>query len=246
MNGLRIEDIVLRSGASLILDHVSLDLTKTGSVAIIGPNGAGKSSLLRIAAGVAAPSEGRVTLGGVEISRMGGTERAKAIGYVPQHFVPHWDLTADDLVQLGLERAGRASRDAVAMTISRFEIDRFAKQRWSTLSGGERARILMAMILGTDPPVMLADEPGASLDIRHRMSLVKTLAKRSGDQLSLVVMHDLDLAFRFFDRIILMAGGRIVADAPPNQMFESPVLDETFGVPFKRVMVDRSMVLLPA
>ena len=246
MGALRTKNIALRIGQSLILDGVSLDLAAKGAVAIIGPNGAGKSSLLRIMAGVASPSDGEFLLTNTSLKDMRGAQRAKTIGYVPQHFVPHWDLSAEDLVRLGLERIEPANSAAVAAVMQRFNVQGFAKQKWSTLSGGERARVVMAMVLGTDPPILLADETGASLDIQHRLSLVKMFAARGEKNLSVVVMHDLDLAFRFFDRIILMAGGRIIADAKPDDLFGNALLDQTFGICFERVIVNGNKVLFPA
>jgi iron complex transport system ATP-binding protein len=231
---LRAENIVLSANNKRILDRVSLMLPESGSVAIIGPNGAGKSSLLRIMAGIDGATSGEVLLDGSPLAALPGHERTRKIAYLPQQFTPHWDLASEDLVRLGLERIGPTSIAAVSEVMVRFDIAHFARQRWSTLSGGERARVLMAMELGTDPPILLADEPGASLDIRYRMSLVKMFALRGRNRLAVVVMHDLDLAFRHFDRIVVIAAGHIVADDTPEVLFDDPVLDDVFGVRFVR------------
>jgi iron complex transport system ATP-binding protein len=103
------------------------------------------------------------------------------------------------------------------------------------LSGGEQARVLLAMVLVTDPPLLLADEPAASLDIRHRLDIVHRLAHRGADRLSIVVVHDLELAFAFFDRVVLLERGRVAADAAPSDLIGDPVLDRVFGVRFQRV-----------
>ena len=245
MTALRVENIVLEAGGKRILDGVSLELPTKGSVAIIGPNGAGKSSLLRIMAGVAAPHSGGILLDNQPLAELPGGLRSRKIGYVPQQFMPFWDLTADELVRLGLERIGPASPSAVTAIMARFDALQFTGQRWSTLSGGERARVLMAMVLGADPPILLADEPGASLDIRHRISLVDMLARRGGDCLSVVVMHDLDLAFHYFDRIILMAEGRVVAAGSAADLRGDRTLDEVFNVRFNRTRVDGRELLIP-
>jgi ABC-type cobalamin/Fe3+-siderophores transport system ATPase subunit len=98
-------------------------------------------------------------------------------------------------------------------------------------------------VLVVDPPVLLADEPGASLDIRHRIDLVQVLAARARERLSVVVMHDLDLAFRFFDRVIVVEGGRIAADGPARELINDPRLDATFNVTFERLPTAQGLLL---
>jgi iron complex transport system ATP-binding protein len=122
------------------------------------------------------------------------------------------------LVQLGAGRAQAPQKGAVAASFAEHELSTLQQRRWSTLSGGERARVLLAMVLVVDPQALLADEPGASLHIRHRIDVVKALVRRSKDRLSVVVMHDLDLAFRYFDRVIVIDRGSIVADAAPSAL----------------------------
>ena len=112
--------------------------------------------------------------------------------------------------------------------------------------GGERARVLLAMVLATDPPVVLADEPGASLDIRHRLDAVRTLAHRDRNRLSIVVMHDLDLAFRLFERVVIIERGHVVADGPARDLIDAPVLDAVFGVRFERIVSGDGRILYAA
>jgi ABC-type cobalamin/Fe3+-siderophores transport system ATPase subunit len=194
--------LTLTRGGATILSDLSVTLGPHESVAIIGPNGAGKSMLLRSLAGVLVPSTGEVRIGDVDLAQVPRAVRARTIGYLPQTFEPHWDLTVTDLVTLGAERAGHPVKGAVDAALVTFELASLQGRRWSTLSGGERARVLLAMVLVIDPPVLLADEPGASLDVRHRLELVQALVQRRTRHLTVVVMHDLDLAFRFFQRIV--------------------------------------------
>jgi iron complex transport system ATP-binding protein len=212
-----------------------LSIAGTGSIAVIGPNGAGKSTLLKALAGVEAPTAGRVLLDGRDLAALSSAERARTVGYLPQQFEPHWDLAVGDMVRLGAERVPRLAPEAVAQAMSAFEITHLGRRRWSTLSGGERARVLLAMVLVVDPPVLLADEPAASLDIRHRLDVVQALALRGADRLSIVVVHDLDLAFQHFDRVIVVDRGRIVADAPAGELIADPLLDAVFAVRFERL-----------
>lgn len=235
MSALSADKLVVQRGAATLLKGLSLSLDAAESVAIIGPNGAGKSTLLKVLAGVERPTEGQVRLGRRSLTDLSAAVRARTIGFLPQHFEPHWDLSVAQLLQLGAERGGRLPADALARAIVAFELGGLEPRRWSTLSGGERARVLLAAVLVVDPPVLLADEPAASLDIRHRLEVTEALAARGRDRLSAVVVHDLDLAFSRFGRVVLLAGGEIVADEPAARLVDDQRLDAAFGVRFERL-----------
>jgi iron complex transport system ATP-binding protein len=235
MSVLSAERLVVQRGAAMLLKDLSLSLGAAESVAIIGPNGAGKSTLLKVLAGIETPTEGRVRLGRRTLADLPAAVRARTIGFLPQHFEPHWDLSVAQLLRLGAERGERLPADAVKRAIVAFELAGLEPRRWSTLSGGERARVLLAAVLVVDPPVLLADEPAASLDIRHRLDVIEALAARGQDRLSVVVVHDLDLAFSCFGRVVLLAGGQVVADEPAARLVEDRRLDEAFGVRFERL-----------
>jgi len=235
MTAIAADKLVVRRNGAILLDGLSLSLGPTGSVAVIGPNGAGKSTLLKVLAGIEKPTSGTVRIGDRDLASLFNATRAATLGYLPQYFDPHWDLTVAELVRLGAERSHRVPAGAIEQTTARFELATLGQRRWSTLSGGERARVLLATVLVVDPPVLLADEPAASLDIRHRLEVIQALARRGADRLSIVVVHDLDLAFGFFDRIVVVDRGRIVADAPAGELIENPLLDSVFAVRFERL-----------
>jgi iron complex transport system ATP-binding protein len=235
MSALVAENLRVARGKSTLIGDLSLIFDATESVAIIGPNGAGKSTLLKALAGTEAPTGGQVRLGRRNLADLPAAERARTIGFLPQHFEPHWDLSVVELLEIGAARAHGLPVDALEKTKVAFELGGLERRRWSTLSGGERARVLLAMVLVVDPPVLLADEPAASLDIRHRLDVVRTLAERGGKRLSVVVVHDLDLAFSFFERVVLLADGALVADQPAARLVADPRLDEVFGVRFERL-----------
>ena len=235
MSALSGERLVVRRGAATLLKGLSLSLDAAESVAIIGPNGAGKSTLLKALAGTEAPSDGQVRLGRRNLANLTAAERAQTIGFLPQHFEPHWDLGVAELLEIGAGRARNLPVDALDRTTAAFELGGLERRRWSTLSGGERARVLLAMVLVVDPLVLLADEPAASLDIRHRLDVVRALAARGGQGLSVVVVHDLDLAFSFFERVVLLADGELIADQPAARLVADQRLDEVFGVRFERL-----------
>ena len=174
-------------------------------------------------------------LGRRNLAELPAAERAREIGFLPQHFEPHWDLSVVELLEVGAGRVRSLPVDALEKATAAFELGGLERRRWSTLSGGERARVLLAMVLVVDPPVLLADEPAASLDIRHRLDLVQALAERGEERLSVVVVHDLDLAFSSFDRVVLLAGGELIADGPAKRLVSDPRLDDAFGVRFERL-----------
>jgi iron complex transport system ATP-binding protein len=243
MRALAAESLVVRRGGATLIDGVSLALGPRGSVAVIGPNGAGKSTLLRTLAGIAAPSAGQVRLDGRGLLQLASRERARTVGFLPQSFEPHWDLSVADLLALGAARAGTLPAGAIERTKRAFELSGLEARRWSTLSGGERARVLLATVLVVDPPVLIADEPSAALDIRHRLEAIRTLAARGRERLSIVAVHDLDLAFRFFERVVLLAKGRVVADERADRLIHDPRLDAVFGIRFERLKVDGGWML---
>jgi iron complex transport system ATP-binding protein len=243
MTAILADRLVVRRGPATLIDNLSLTSPATGSIAVIGPNGAGKSTLLKVLAGIERPTSGHVFVGGLDLATLPGTERARTVGFLPQHFEPHWDLGVAELVRLGAERSGQPAGDAVQRMSRTFELAGLERRRWSTLSGGERARVLLATVLAVDPPLLIADEPAAALDIRHRLDVIAALAHRGRERLSIVVVHDLDLAFRFFDRVILLDRGRIVADGSADALIRDPRLDDVFGVRFERLATEQGWLL---
>ena len=231
---LQAHSLTLRRRGRAVVDGVDLALPARGAVALVGPNGAGKSTLLSLLAGLLAPHAGRVLLDGADLASMPVARRAQAMGYMPQHFAPHWDLRVDELVAMRLQ-GQQVARDAGAV-LQQAGLAAFAARHWSTLSGGEQARALLATVLATDPPALLADEPGAALDVRHRLALVEALAARGRERLVVVAMHDLDLAFQHFARVIVLDRGRIALDGGA-ELLHAPALDAVFGVHFERVAV---------
>ncbi|KQP02382.1 ABC transporter ATP-binding protein [Pseudorhodoferax sp. Leaf265] len=231
---LQAQVLTLRRRGRAVVDGVSLALPARGAVALVGPNGAGKSTLLSLLAGLLAPDAGRVLLDGADLAAMPVAQRARAMGYMPQHFAPHWDLRVDELVAMRLE--GQQSVQDAGTVLAQAGLSAFAARLWSTLSGGEQARALLATVLATDPPVLLADEPGAALDVRHRLALVEALAARGRERLVVVAMHDLDLAFQHFGRVVVLDQGRVALDGGAA-LLQSPSLDAVFGVRFERVAV---------
>ncbi|QIG47073.1 ABC transporter ATP-binding protein [Nordella sp. HKS 07] len=231
-----------RLGASLsgrlILDSVSLDVKPGEFVGLIGPNGAGKSTFLRAVMGLL-PHTGEIRIDGMDGRAMKPAERARKTAYVAQDHEISWPMHVEALVALGrTPYLGRfaplsaADQAAVDKAIRHMGIEAFLDRPASELSGGERARVLIARALAQETPVLLADEPAAGLDPAHQiavMRLFKDLATLQGRSV-IVSTHDLGLAARFCSRLILLAHGKLVADGAPEAVLTPDILRAVYGI----------------
>jgi ABC-type cobalamin/Fe3+-siderophores transport system ATPase subunit len=234
-------------GRDLVRD-VSLSLRPGEVFGLLGPNGAGKSSLVRLLAGHVAPTTGRLTLGGTPLSSLPVRERAARIGYLPQQFAPHWDYQVREILRLGLERCPtQPPPSALDDLASAFELEHLTNCRWSTLSGGERGRVLAAAVLAPSPGVIIADEPAAALDIGQAAALMRRLRTHASRGAAVaMVVHDLNLAGRWCDQIGVMHQGCLLAEGGAQAILESSTVETAFGLPMERVVAsDGSLLLVP-
>jgi len=203
--------------------------------AICGPNGAGKSTLLACLAGLLDPAAGEVTLDGAPLARHAIEERARRIGYLPQSPEIAWDIAVEVLVSLGrLPWRGAPAgetRDAVEAAIAAMDLGALRRRPASRLSGGERARALMARVLATRPEWLLADEPLANLDLAHAAALIARLRDQARAGVGVVlVLHDLAAAMNHADRVLVIENGRLVADASPRDALSEDVIARVWGI----------------
>lgn len=231
--------VTVRYGTRPALDDVSLQVQRGEWVCLIGPNGAGKSSLLRAITGLVGHA-GTLELGGATTAGMHARERATRVAFVPQSPELPPDMTGAEYVMLGrtpyISYLGLESlhdREVVLSVLARLELDELAPRRLGALSGGERQRFVIARALAQDAPLLVLDEPTSALDIGHQaqaLELVDRLRHENG--LGVVAaMHDLTMAGMYADRIVLLAGGRMVASGPPADVLHADVLAELYGVP---------------
>ena len=243
----------VRLGSRLVLNDISLALSAGHLVALVGPNGAGKTTLLRALAGLIA-SDGAVHVAGDALSSLSLRERARRFGYLPQGHIVHWPLPARDIVALGRYPHGatdpaRLSPDdaaAVQRAMQATDTVEFSARRVTELSGGERSRVALARVLAVEAPVILADEPTASLDPRHQIDVMKTL-RGAADKgtLVMVVTHDLGLAARFADTVLVLRDGHLVAQGTPGEALSEAIMGDVFRVSAYRAEYQREAVIVP-
>lgn len=222
-----------------------------GEVTVIcGPNGAGKSSLLALLAGLIAPDAGAVSLDGALLIQLPASDRAQAIGFLPQSAEVAWDVSVETLAALGrLPWRTSPAQDAAAVdaALGALQLEDLRHRPLSQLSGGERARALLARVLAGEPRWLLADEPLANLDLAHQLALLARLRKLARDRgLGVVlVLHDLAQAMNYADRVLVLDLGALVADGPPEAVLTEDLIGVVWGVPARWLGEPGARALLP-
>ncbi len=224
-------DLSVALGGMEVLHGISAELAPGTITALCGPNGAGKSTLLAALAGLLPPRSGAVTLGEEPLPRLDSRERARRIGYLPQNCEIAWDVSLATLVALGRLPHGDSASEPVVRAIASCGLAGLTARPVSTLSGGERARALLARVMAGDPRWILADEPLAALDLAHQLAMLGYLrqAAQAGTGVVLV-LHDLALAMNHADRVLVLDGGRLVADGSPEEALASATITRVWGV----------------
>lgn len=225
------DNLTLLRGGRAVVEGLSASLAPGQITAIVGPNGAGKSSLLLGLAGLLAPAGGQVTLDGKALAALAPQERARAVGYLPQAPEIAWDVAVENLVALGRLPWGDRGTEAVEAAIAALALEELRHRPASQISGGERARVLLARVLAGCPRWILADEPLAALDLAHQLSLIAHLAEcaRAGQGV-VVVLHDLAMAMNHADRVLVLKDGRLHADGPPQAALAPDIIAAVWGV----------------
>jgi len=234
---LQADNVRVRIGAAEIVRDATLSLRSGEFAVLLGPNGAGKTTLMRALAGLL-PAEGTITIEGQSLAALPAQARARRIAYLPQGNVFHWPMPVEDIVRLGRyphgDRFSAPAVDdlaAVKRAMSATAIEALAGRSVTSLSGGERARVALARALATEATILLADEPTVSLDARHQLIVMQLLrgAAHPGGAV-LAVVHDLALAARFADTVLVMERGRIAACGAPARVLTPALVADIFGV----------------
>jgi iron complex transport system ATP-binding protein len=243
-------------GASLanrpVLDGVSLHRPAGTLTCVLGPNGAGKTTLLRVIAGLQ-PFSGEIFWRARQLSDLPARERARTVSYLPQGGTVGWPLPVRSIVSLGrlphgrtMDRLSGADQSAIAAAMERTDIAALADRPATALSGGERARVLLARALAVEADLLLADEPVASVDPRHQLAIMDTLRQEArGGRIVIAVLHDLALAARYADTVLILRAGRLVGDGAPLDVLTPELAAEVFGISVIRDHRDGRDLVVP-
>jgi iron complex transport system ATP-binding protein len=240
-------------GQRLVLHDIDFILQPGRFTVVVGPNGSGKTTLLKVLAGLLPADAGTVLLGGRPVRSLASAARARAIAYLPQGGTVAWPLPVASVAALGrlphgedAEALPRVGREAVARAIAAVGLGGFEARAATALSGGERARVLLARALATEAPVLLADEPVAALDPHHQLLVLDRLRERArSGTIAAAVMHDLALAARFADEIVLLDRGRVAASGSPEAVLTARQLAASFRIDAKIVRQDGIVAVIP-
>ena len=236
---LELRGVGLDYGPREVLRDVSLALAPTEMAALIGPNGAGKSSLLRCITGLVRPRDGQVLIDGEPVAHIDRATLARTLAVVPGQTVVAFPMRVEELVALGRiphEHPLRGPRDedrrVIDEALARVGISDLRGRDVRELSLGERQLVVLAMAVAQQARILLLDEPTVHLDLRHQvavMELLRDLAQRDGVAV-LAVMHDVGLARHFFDRLVLLDSGRVIADGAPDDVLSESNVRAVYGV----------------
>lgn len=244
---IRAAEVSLSAGQATLLDQVSMAVDAGELVAVVGPNGAGKSSLLSVLAGDQRPGSGTVTVAGQDVFSLRPAKLARLRAVLPQRVTLAFPFTVAEVVEMGLHARRRdGDGEAVAWALAVTDVAHLAGRRYPTLSGGEQARVSLARVLVQQAPVLLLDEPTAALDLRHQEQVMRVARDRAaeGDAV-VVVLHDLNLAAAYADRVVLLRDGRIAAQGPPAEVLDAEVLSDVYACPVEVRDTGEELLVLP-
>jgi len=244
---LRAEDLAFSYGGRDVLGGVSLALGPGELVGVLGPNGSGKTTLVRCLMGFLAPRRGRVTLGARDVADWPRRELARRLAVVPQEMPTDFPLLVRELVLLGrvphlpargLGFESAHDRAVAEAALADAALTELADRPLHQLSGGELRRAFIARALAQEPPILILDEPTSSLDLRHQLGILELLRRRARAGAGiLVVLHDLNLAASYCDRVVVLASGRVAAAGPPDVALDPAILSDVYGVDLRAIEV---------
>jgi len=234
-------DLAVRYGRSRVraLDGVTMRVPEGALYAVLGPNGSGKSTLMRALMGVVRPEGGQVRVGGRETRFWTRRSLARAVGAVPQAEHLAFPVSVRDFVAMGryphlgpLRPEGDEDRAAVRKAMERCDVSELTGRDVTTLSGGELQRVRIARALAQEPSALVLDEPSASLDIRHEMTIFRLLRDSADRGMTvLLITHHINLAASFADRFLLLSGGKVAAEGEAGDVFKEEILERVYRWP---------------
>ncbi len=234
---LRVEDVTFSYTSTPILEEITMELSESEMLGIVGPNGAGKSTLIRCIDRILRPKRGSILLDGQEVAEMSMIAIAKNLGYVPQTTSRTFPTTVFDTVLVGRRphigwRSSRKDTKKVVEVLKLMEIEDLAMREFNELSGGQQQKVLIARALAQEAGVLLLDEPTSNLDIQHQlevMEIISDLVAEKGVS-AIMAVHDLNLASRYTDRVIIMKAGRIFGAGSPSDILTPENIRSVYNV----------------
>ncbi len=234
---LNVNGVSFRYGSVDTLRDIELEARSGEVLAIIGANGAGKSTLIRCINKILKPYSGAIYLDGIELESFSSKERACMMGYVPQDAKDVFSFNVMETVMMGRKPhitwgVGKKDLEIVDLVLSRLGLVPFMERYLYELSGGERQKVLIARALAQEPAVLLLDEPTSNLDVRHQLEVMELIQDIALQQKKcvLMVVHDLNLASRFADKIVMLSGGKVYAAGSPEEVLIPENIKAVYGV----------------
>jgi len=234
---LRISGVEFGYGSEAVLKGISIEILQGEMLSIVGPNGAGKTTLLRCINRILKPRRGVIMINGQSIEEMSRREIAKKMGYVPQSTHQVFPNTVFDVILMGRRphfawKCNEKDIEKVLETLKMLGIEHLAMRDITELSGGQQQKVFIARALAQEPEILLLDEPTSNLDIKHQlevMNIIKSITNERGIT-AIMAIHDLNLASRYADRVIMMHEGRIFAVGSPEEVLTPENIREVYGV----------------
>ena len=247
-----VNDLEFSYGKDKILDKTTLDIFKGELISVVGPNGTGKSTFIRCINGLLKAQKGRIRINQADIRNLSRPQIAKRVSYVPQNSSSVFNLKVFDMVSFGRRpynsfRIKREDRIKVLKALNILHIEHLAMRNYNHLSGGQQQKVIIARALAQETGIILLDEPISNLDIRHQLEVMDTLralVDKAGVSI-LMVVHDLNIAAQYSDRIVIMNEGRIVAAGKPEEVITKENIAAIYGVDAEITTVKNKPHIIP-
>ena len=238
MTSLQISQVYFSYLNGLVLHDINLSIRTGEMIGLLGPNGSGKTTLIKLASGILKPKQGEIRLNGSVLSQLSRKSVARSLAVVPQQFHIPFAFTVGEVVMLGripflkaFAEESKADKQFVSNAMALVGISELKERRFDELSGGERQKVILAMALVQQPRLLLLDEPIVHLDITHQVEILELVKGFNVEQGLTVIgaMHDLNLAALYFDRLVLLKGGKVWADGTPAQVLTEDIIRDVFS-----------------